>query len=216
VVASPELWIIAGPNGAGKTTLAQARPIRELLPRVRFLNPDDAALALLVQQGYRGFADAPEHIQREVFLAAARKITEELDVALHRSEPVGVETVLSSDKYRAPVEFVQEHGGFVGFIYVALASPELACARVARRVRAGGHNVPEDKTRARWHRSLANLEWFARRASACWVFDNSDENPAVPPQLVATGRAGFLEFLAPATFDSLRSALSAVPRRTSC
>ena len=70
----PELWIIAGPNGAGKTTLVQAHPLGELLTRVKFFNPDDIARTLLMQNGYRGFADAPEQSQRESFLAAAETV----------------------------------------------------------------------------------------------------------------------------------------------
>ena len=123
-MAKPELWIVAGPNGAGKTTLVQAHPIGTLLPRVTFLNPDDFARKLLAQRGYGGFADAAESIQRESFLAAAQSVAAQLEAGLRRGEAVGVETVLSSDKYRPLVELVREREGFVGLIYVALASPE--------------------------------------------------------------------------------------------
>jgi predicted ABC-type ATPase len=210
-VPNPELWIIAGPNGAGKTTLAQAHPIGALLPRVPFLNPDDVAQALLVQRGYRSFADAPEPIQRETFLAAAKSVAAQLDAALHRGEAIGVETVLSTDKYRSAVEWIHKCDGFVGLIYVGLASPELACARVARRVRAGGHDVPVEKVHARWHRSLGNLGWFAARASAFWVFDNSSENPDEPPMLVATGQDGIMDFRAVTADARLLAALSSLP-----
>jgi predicted ABC-type ATPase len=210
-VAPPELWIVAGPNGAGKTTLVQAHPIRALLPGVRFFNPDDAACAVLLKQGYRGFADAPETALRKAFVTAANTVAAELEGALQRAQPVGVETVLSSEKYRAPVEFVRERGGFVGLIYVALVSPDLACARVARRVRAAGHAVPPEKIRARWNRSLENLAWFALHASAFWIFDNSDENPDTPPQLVAVGRHGQLDSAEPSLFPALRAALAGIP-----
>jgi predicted ABC-type ATPase len=192
----------------------QAHPISALLPGVRFLNPDDVARALLAQQGYSGFASAPETILREAFLSAANAVAIELESAIQRAEPVGVETVFSSDKYRASVESVCARSGFVGLIYVALASPELACARVARRVQAGGHDVPPEKIRARWSRSLANLTWFAARASAFWVFDNSDENPETPPQLVAAGRHGRLDLTEPSVFPALRAALAAIPGPT--
>lgn len=213
-MARPEFWIVAGPNGAGKTTLVQAHPIRDLLPQVRFLNPDDQARSLLIQRGHRGFADAPAPALQQAFLDAANAVEQELQTALQRSEAVGVETVLRSGKYRPLVEFVRGQGGFVGLIYVALATPELACARVARRVQAGGHDVPAEKIRARWQRSLANLPWFAAHASAFWVFDNSDENPQVPPRLIATGRSGALDFLGPSASDGLRTTLSSLPRES--
>ncbi len=214
-MAQPELWIVSGPNGAGKSTLVQAHPIRDLLPQVRFLNPDDLARQLLRHRGQSGFAEAsPEELQR-AFLDAANAVQTELQTALQRGEAVGVETVLSSDKYKSLVEFTRGQGGFVGLIYVALASPELACARVARRVRAGGHGVPADKVASRWHRSVANLAWFASHASAFWVFDNSDESPDTPPRLVASGQMGVLDFLEAATITALGTSLGSLPRNRS-
>lgn len=211
-MARPEFWIVAGPNGAGKTTLVQAHPIRHLLPGVKFLNPDDRARHLLAQGGYRTFSEAPAAALQAAFLDAANAVEAELRTALHRGEAVGVETVLSSDKYRPLVEFVRGQGGFVGLIYVALASPEIACARVTRRVRAGGHDVPAEKVHARWHRSLANIAWFAAHASAFWVFDNSDENPDLPPRLVASGQLGRLEFLDAPANAPLHKVLDSLPR----
>ena len=207
-----EFWIVAGPNGAGKTTLVQTQPIRDLLPHVRFLNPDDHARALLVQRGHRGFADAPAPILQQAFLDAANAVEGELQTALRRGEAVGVETVLSSGKYQPLVDLVRGRGGYVGLIYVALASPELACARVGRRVQAGGHDVPAAKIIARWRRSFANLAWFAAHASAFWVFDNSDENPEVPPRLMAAGQSGALDFLESSAGDALRTSLRSLPR----
>jgi len=211
-VARSEFWIVAGPNGAGKTTLVQAHPIRHLLPRVKFLNPDDLALELLRSHGLRGFADAPPESLQRAFLDAANAVQTELEAALDRGEAVGVETVLSSDKYRSLVGFTRSQGGFVGLIYVTLGSPDLACARVARRVRAGGHDVAPDKVRARWHRSLVNLAWFAAHASAFWVFDNSDENLDAPPRLVASGKMGVLDFLEATPGAVLGVSLSSLPR----
>lgn len=179
---------------------------------MRFLNPDDHARGLLLQRGQRGFADAPVPVLQQAFLDAANAVERELQAVLRHGEAVGVETVLSSGKYRPLVEFVRGQGGFVGLIYIALASPELAAARVARRVQTGGHDVPPDKIRARWQRSLANLPGFAARASAFWVFDNSDENPAVPPPLIAAGRSGALDFLEPFAADALRNSLNHLPR----
>lgn len=129
----PEFWIVAGANGAGKTTLVQAHPIRNVLPQVKFLNPDDHARALLRQHGYRGFSDAPPPALQKAFLEAANAVETELEASLRSGEAIGVETVLSSDKYQPRVGFVREPGGFVGLIYIALASPELACARVFQR-----------------------------------------------------------------------------------
>lgn len=41
------------------------------------------------------------------------------------------------------------------------------------RVAKGGHNVPEEKIRERYTRSLAQLPWFLVHADEAWIFDNS-------------------------------------------
>ena len=99
----------------------------------------------------------------------------------------------------------------MGLIYVALRSPELAADRVARRVREGGHGVPEDKIRLRWTRSLKQLRWFASHATSFWVFDNSDSDATVPPLLVAHGQHGRLHKLAEAAFTELHAAFTSFP-----
>lgn len=209
----PELWIVAGPNGAGKTTAVQKAPINGVLPGVTFLNPDDRTLLKLRAAGYQGFADAPPDVQRRFFFEAADEVSAELDVALGRAEKVGVETVLSSDKYDALVEKVLAASGIVGLIYVALSSPDLARERVAARVRRGGHGVPDDKIVQRWQRSLDRLAWFAARASVFMVYDNSDSDPAASPRLLASGAGGSIHFQAADVFPAMAQALGPLTRR---
>jgi predicted ABC-type ATPase len=132
--------------------------------------------------------------------------------AVTAGEPAGVETVLSSGKYRPLVEEARAAGGFVGLIYVALSSPAIARERVAARVRRGGHGVPDEKVDRRWKRSLDCLVWFAERASAFWVIDNSDSDPTRPPVLMASGKSGVLEFIADQVSPDLGTALAAMPR----
>lgn len=105
-MSSPTLWIVAGPNGAGKTTSTQREPIASLLTGVRFLNPDDLSREKLLRQGFSGFADAADDIRRTAFLESADEVFAELIRAVAVGEAVGVETVLSTDKYRAVVESV--------------------------------------------------------------------------------------------------------------
>ena len=69
--------------------------------------------------------------------------------------------MLSSAKYLTHVQHARTRGFFVGLIYVALPNVETSIARVAIRVRKGGHDVPADKQRARWNRSLDNLVAYA-------------------------------------------------------
>ncbi len=210
----PELWIVAGPNGAGKTTLTKSEPISVLLPHVRFLNPDEFTLKKLQQHGFSSFAQTPPAMLFTLFAVAANEVLTTLNAALRNGDPVGVETVLSTDKYRPLVEFVCEQKGYFGLIYVALSSPELACERVLARVSHGGHDVPPDKIRERWQRSLDRLPWYAARASEFWVFDNTDSNPDIPPLLVAHGERGAIHELDKQAFPELHQTLLELPHHS--
>lgn len=206
----PQLWIVAGPNGAGKTTCVQGEPIASILPRIPFANPDDRTLEKLRAGGYSGFADAPLDVQSRCFLESADEVYAELHSALSAGESVGVETVLSSDKYRALVDSVNEARGIFGLIYVALSSPAISQVRIAERVRRGGHGVPVEKLAARWQRSLDNLAWFVRRATGFWVLDNSDSGE-LGPKLIAHGKQGRLDFVSPDCFPEMKAALATIP-----
>ena len=53
------------------------------------------------------------------------------------------------------------------------SSPAINVSRVRNRVRLGGHNVPEDKIVARYHRPLSLLLDAIRQSDRAYVFDNS-------------------------------------------
>lgn len=207
----PELWVLAGPNGAGKSTAVQRSSISKTLLGVEFINPDDRTLRKLLAAGYSGFADTPHEILYELFIESANEVSKELEEKIEAGEPVGVETVLSSDKYRPLVETIRGRKGFFGLIYIAVSSPEISKARVAARVHRLGHGVPEDKIKLRWHRSLECLAWFAEQANDFWVFDNSDFNLEHPLKLIARGFDGRLEFLASDAFPEMTAALASLP-----
>lgn len=188
-MSTPELWLIAGPNGAGKTTFIQKGKVRALLPEMIPLNADERTKELLALQGY-SFASAPEELLITAFKKAADSVFAEMEDRLSRGEVVCVETALSTDKFRPVVERINREGGVFALLYIALASPELAQHRVAIRVKRGGHDVPTEKTVARWKRSIEKLGWFAKQADVFWVYDNSDADPKSPPLLIAHGGNG--------------------------
>lgn len=204
-----ELLLIAGPNGAGKSTLAQSGVFQEWFVDVVCLNPDLITQARLRLLGYSGFKDAPTDDQEREFKRAAEDVATTLEVMVHANGRIAVETVLSTEKYQGLVKKVLKSGGDVRMVYVVLSSPDLHIARVAARVRQGGHNVPEDKIRQRWSRSLQLFPWFASHCRDFLVFDNSDSTPNIPPRLVAVGQDGrVIESNEP--FPELRDALALV------
>jgi predicted ABC-type ATPase len=103
---------------------------------------------------------------------------------------VGVESVISSGKYKPLIELAKANNYLTAMIYVGLASVELAIQRVAARTAKGGHDVAESRIRQRWSRSIENLCWFAKLVDRLLVYDNSDSTLDHPVRLVADGRAG--------------------------
>jgi predicted ABC-type ATPase len=100
-----------------------------------------------------------------------------LEASIRAHQTVGVETVLSTDKYRRLVVEAQARQYDVRLIYILLDSPERNLERVRLRVAKGGHAVPEGKIRERYARSLEQLPWFLDQSEQAWIFDNSGAMP---------------------------------------
>lgn len=139
------IFIIAGPNGAGKTTFA-----KEFLPNEAdypiFVNADLIAAGL-----------APFDPDRAA-IKAGRLMLEEIFEHVRRRDSFAFETTLSGRIYARHISVWREQGFMVKFFFLRLASPELAIARVCQRVKAGGHNVPEETIRRRFASGLRNFE----------------------------------------------------------
>lgn len=85
------------------------------------------------------------------------------------------ETVMS---HKSKAEFLchaKDFGFRTYLYYIATESPEINIRRVANRVLQNGHNVPEDKIRSRYFRSLENLTLAIKCADRSYIFDNSRE-----------------------------------------
>ncbi|MFO0967775.1 MAG: AAA family ATPase [Gemmataceae bacterium] len=152
----PIVVALAGPNGAGKTTFYHAH----LAPAgLRFVNADVLAeeLALGPYEAAR-IADA---VRRELLKSGESFVFETVV-----SDPVGDKVAFLDEAARG--------GAIVVLCYIGIADPEQSTERVAMRVSQGGHDVPDDKLRTRFPRTLENLERAMRRLPHVLVFDNSD------------------------------------------
>ena len=74
----------------------------------------------------------------------------------------------------------QAAGYHVKLIFLRLRNPEEAVARVAQRVRQGGHDVPEAVIRRRFAAGERNFErLYAPRADAWALYDSSGTRPVL-------------------------------------
>lgn len=161
----PVLAIVAGPNGSGKTTLVSSGALdRVIAGRAGSINADNLARAL---------AGDAQPTDGQSLLAAQMADTL-LDTMIKSGKSVIVETVLSSDKYKARVLAARAAGYEILLVYVTVNTQEASIARVAYRFRTGGHNVPVERITARRERSHAMFVWFAHEADQVFVYDNSD------------------------------------------
>ena len=159
--------IIAGPNGAGKTTFA-----REFLPNEAgcpvFVNAD------LIAAGLAPFAPETAAVQ------AGRLMLQELSRHFAARENFAFETTLAGRGYVHHIRAWQAAGYRVKLIFLQLDSPEEAIARVAQRVRQGGHAIPEATIRRRFAAGRENFErLYAPLVDAWALYDNAGATPVL-------------------------------------
>lgn len=164
----PTFWIVAGPNGSGKSSLYGNTDIEAFDQSVWIINPD--LLTRRIQQ-------VEKLALEKANIEAVVRIEAWLETSIEAHQTVGVETVLSTDKYRRLVVAAKERQFDFRLIFVMLDSVEQNIQRVRLRVEKGGHAVPEDRIRSRWSRSLAQLPWFLDQADQAALFDNSGAGP---------------------------------------
>lgn len=166
-----KIVIIAGPNGAGKTTFA-----REFLPFEAecpvFINADLIAAGL-----------SPFQPEAAAF-RAGRVMLEEIATHVAACRSFAFETTLSGLTYARMIPGWRSAGYRVKLLFLSLGSEEEAIARVAMRVRQGGHNIPAEVIRRRFVSGMKNFcDVYRPRVDVWQLFDNS--GPA--PQLLEEG-----------------------------
>lgn len=166
-MTAKKIIIIAGPNGAGKTTFA-----RSFLPEEaqcpHFINAD------LIAAGLSPFAPEAAAIR------AGRLMLQEIRACARRGESFAFESTLSGLAYLRHIQAWRAQGYRVGLFYLWLPSAEVAVARVAERVRQGGHDIPEPVIRRRFSASLKNFEQRYKPVVDSWVqYDNTGAEPVL-------------------------------------
>jgi predicted ABC-type ATPase len=157
--------ILAGPNGAGKTTFAREYLLKEA-------NCPDFVNVDLIAAGLSPFD--PERAA----IRAGRIMLSEIQRRTRKRESFAFETTLSGHVYARLIPEWRMDGYLVKLIFLSLPSPEIAIARVAARVKQGGHNVASAVVRRRFDSGLRNFREIYKDLVDRWEwYDNSGDMP---------------------------------------
>lgn len=182
------VYIIAGPNGSGKTTFA-----KKFLPGYvhcsNFVNAD------LVAQGLSPFAPQAAAIK------SGRLVLEEIRNFARKEADFGFETTLSGKSYVNLLKVLKTRGYNLHLFFLWVPGPELAVARIKDRVAEGGHHVPAQDVRRRFHRSIANFFTLYEPLLDSWMFFN---NAGAVPALIAKRRNGQAEIIDGELFQGIK------------
>jgi predicted ABC-type ATPase len=153
------LDLVVGPNGAGKSTFVEL-VLAPLRPGVTFVNADVIAAA-------RWPDDPSGHAYDAAAVAAATR-----EALIAARVPFIAETVFSHPSKLDLISDAQA-AGYTVTLHVLLVPEHESVQRVAHRVLAGGHDVPEEKIRSRYARLWPLVADAITRAELAHIFDNS-------------------------------------------
>ena len=151
----PRILVFAGPNGSGKSTITKKIPICGI-----YVNADEI-----------------KRITRCTDLEAAQEAEQIRLSLLSAHKDFTFETVLSTDRNLALLRQAKEMGYEIQAVFVLTNDPHINVERVRSRVKAGGHDVPEEKVISRYEKSLRNVSRLVRIADHTRIIDNTDEIP---------------------------------------
>ena len=168
----PDIVVLAGPNGAGKSTAGPAL-LRDTVGIMEFVNADTIARGLSAFEAERAA------------LAAGKVMIRRLRGLAQRRQDFAFETTFAGRSFAPWLAKLREAGYGVHVMFLWLPSADFAVARVADRVRMGGHDIPEETIRRRYRRGLSNFFELYQPLATTWrMYDNSG---AAGPRLVARG-----------------------------
>jgi len=149
----PIVLVFAGPNGSGKTTITRGLPTFGT-----YVNADDI-------KAIHNLSDLEAAQQAELLRNAL----------IDKRADFSFETVLSTERNFLLLEKAKTLGYEVQCIYVLTCDENINVARVKARYAAGGHDVPEEKIRERYHRALAMIPRLIEVCDKLLIYDNSDK-----------------------------------------
>ena len=161
-MSKPVLLVIGGCNGSGKSTYSR------LLVSSAF-TPFDYDLHFL--RFYKNLLDT-DFRETMAHNMASRELETQINFAISKRHNFCYETNFNSTPLHWPYLFKQNDYE-LSMIYFCMNSIDEAKRRVTIRVQNGGHFVPEDEIRKRYHEGFSNLNSNFRFFDNIHLFDSS-------------------------------------------
>ena len=162
----PKFFIISGCNGAGKTTASYSL-LPELLDCREFVNSDEFAKSLSPFDPSAASVSASRYMLKKIWYL------------LERGEDFALETTLATRALMKIIQAARDRGYTITLLYLWLNSPELAIRRVKARVKAGGHNIPDEVVRRRYVMGLKYFFEDYKPESDHWILADNSKSPFV-------------------------------------
>ena len=92
----------------------------------------------------------------------------QIDDLVRQQQSFAFETTLAGRGFLRHIKEWRAEGYKVGLVFLALQTPEQAMNRVAKRVSQGGHDIPEEVIRRRFHAGLKNFDEIYKHRVDYW------------------------------------------------
>lgn len=151
--------IFAGVNGAGKSTLYSTTHYCNSMPRV---NTDDIVKNI---GSWKNTAD---------LMTAGKIAIKKLNQYISEGITFNQETTLCGHSIFRSIEKAKQHGYTIEIHFVGVDSVEIAKQRIAQRVQAGGHGIPDADVERRYIESINNLKKVLPLCDLAAIYDNTE------------------------------------------
>ena len=162
------LYIFAGPNGSGKSTLIANLYLNKKLD-VEYVNAD-----IYCKTIFANVLDETECNAKAMFYT-----TSKVQDYINLGKSFCYETVFSHISKVDLIKKAKDNGYKIISTFVYTNSPLINIKRVQKRVKQGGHNVPNEKIISRYKRSLELSKTLKQLSDIYNEFDNSKQQVTV-------------------------------------
>ena len=137
---------------------------------------------------------------------AGRLLLEQIRLLASKRSDFGFETTLAGVTYVSLLRKLRAQGYQIHLFFLWIPTVEVALARIADRVRRGGHEIPEPVVRRRFRKGIHHLFRLYRPLLDAWtLIDNS----GAVPRAVAREEEGTLQVFDQTLFSKITEGVKA-------